>query len=452
MTISPPKAAGNLIDFCIFVDNLRLAELSSGWRHANPRGYESVPLCLFNSLFSMRFRPMFRPRRLGFTLVELLVVIAIIGVMVGLLLPAVQAAREAARRMSCGNNFKQIGLGIHNYHAAYDRMPKHGSGPKNVNRTDQWWNESTSVHEHLSALVGLLPFVEQQALWEQISNPFINNNPVVAGNASFPAFGYNPWKSVNDNIAGGRNYTPWYTEVAGFRCPSDPGVGLPAAGRTNYAVCYGDTITRMHNGVYSNDNQNVRDDASFRALSRGCFANFAQYRFRDVLDGLANTICMGEINTGLGDSDITTSAWSNGGIFDNPRACRDASLISTTRPRFWAGTSSSQSRGFSWAGCAPGYTQINTILPPNTENCVNTGNNWFPGTYSPSSRHQGGCHVLMADGAVKFVTDSIEAGNSAAGPVIAGGTGTRAPGSASPYGLWGSLGTRASKETITGDF
>ncbi len=132
--------------------------------------------------------------------------------MVGLLLPAVQAAREAARRMSCSNNFKQIGLGIHNYHAAYDRMPKQGSGPKAMNQTGQWWNETTFVHEHLSALVGLLPFVEQQAMWEQISNPFINSNPPVAGNASFPAF-VTTHEIVNDNLAGGRNYTPWYTEI-----------------------------------------------------------------------------------------------------------------------------------------------------------------------------------------------------------------------------------------------
>ena len=111
----------------------------------------------------------------AFTLVELLVVIAIIGILVGLLLPAVQAAREAARRMSCSNNFKQIGLAMHNYHAAYKQLPIQGTGPYgDVGRSPNFTgNEGTEVRRSTkrqgSGFIGLLPFMEQQAIWETMS-------------------------------------------------------------------------------------------------------------------------------------------------------------------------------------------------------------------------------------------------------------------------------------------
>lgn len=392
--------------------------------------------------------------RRGFTLVELLVVIAIIGVLVGLLLPAVQAAREAARRMSCSNNFKQIGLGIHNYHAAYNTMPKHGTGPKSENRTNAWYTESRFQHERLGMLVGILPFVEQQAMWERISNPLI------IGATSFPEYGPVPLLDLQNSTIYPVAYEPWFTELPTYRCPSDPGVGLPAAGRANYAVCYGDSTDAMERGPYTNVNQTTRDLERPRAAARGCFTIFMQYKFRDVLDGLANTICMSEINTDLGDGDITTLTHMSSTAGENPSSC--VPQISTTRPRFWADPSDfggynipEWGRGYCWAAAEPGMTQMNTILPPNREVCVRTGANVaWDGIWTASSRHQGGTHVLMADGAVKFITDSIEAGDSTHGVVYIAGPAAqnRQPGSPSPYGLWGALGTRASKEVIQGDF
>lgn len=402
----------------------------------------------------------------GFTLVELLVVIAIIGVLVGLLLPAVQAAREAARRMSCSNNFKQMGLGLHNYHSAFNQLPIHGTGPINEahralgGSAARWNKDPAHQYSRIGALVGLLPFMEQQAIWERVSNP------LVVGTTQFTEFGTVPYTEMQGTTtqftSDGVSYDPWFTEINTYRCPSDPGVGLPAGGRTNYGVCIGDSISLNLGAGMFNDSNLIRTDstsvANFRASDRGVFDVYDINRFRDILDGLSNTIAMGEMNTDLGDSHITTEVRGGGtNVQNRPDRCQPQ--IDPNRPQFWSTTVSHSftplaSRGACWAATAPGFTIVNTVLPPNREYCNDANQDFVSanGTLTVSSRHQGGAHVLMADGAVKFITDSIEAGNSSAADVRNGGTGASAPGSQSPYGLWGALGTRAAKEVIDQEF
>ncbi|TWU33668.1 hypothetical protein Q31b_57250 [Novipirellula aureliae] len=396
--------------------------------------------------------------RKGFTLVELLVVIAIIGVLVGLLLPAVQAAREAARRMSCSNNFKQIGLAVHNYHSAYNQLPIHGSGT--IDDAGKDWGHSvvSSNGLNLSAFVGLLPFMEQQALWEQISNPTLGR---VDGSTTDNPGGTIPWNAMGpcpDN----RDYIPWSVEIPGMRCPSDPGVGLPALGRTNYAVCLGDSANGTAALTGSRHHADLRQINDTRAsesgaADRGVFLLHDKMAFRGIADGLSNTIMMGEIATDLGDHDKRTIGVNHGtsqnNISANPLYCREE--IDDLRPGFWESGldfhAEIYGRGFQWAMSRTVQTGMRTILPPNTEMCTNKDHREV-NFGSAASRHQGGAHVLMGDGAVKFITDSIEAGNSSAGGVYVGGSGARSPGSKSPYGLWGALGTRASKEVIQEQF
>ncbi|WP_146402190.1 DUF1559 domain-containing protein [Planctomycetes bacterium CA13] len=410
--------------------------------------------------------------RSGFTLVELLVVIAIIGVLVGLLLPAVQAAREAARRMSCSNNFKQVGLSMHNYHAAFNQLPPSTGGTNGwsgVTRHDDGPSGSSgkpvgSDHDQNNAqlgyIVGLLPFFEQQSLWETISNP------LQVGSERWPAMGPSPERSTA--------YPAYRTEVPTLRCPSDSGKSRSGFGRINYAACIGDAVI-IPNWAYPN--------GIHRTAHRGVFKPFLGLGFRDILDGLSNTIAGGEIATSLDDRRLqgTIRAGMNSGdMYANPgSACfkNFSSVIDAERPayyhktqNYWDGSDVNKylfRRGNNWGSGAVGSSAFQTIAPPNSASCSGhrgnpRGNPWpnsgnsSNGVFSAGSYHNGGCHVLMADGAVKFITDSIDTGDNDGNTVgrsvdtnlsVFSPTGTE-----SPYGLWGSLGTRSAAEVIDEDF
>lgn len=310
--------------------------------------------------------------RSAFTLVELLVVIAIIGVLVGLLLPAVQAAREAARRMSCSNNFKQIGLALHNYHASYDKLPIQGTGTNSGDDKGTPGSTTTGGGDNgrrLSYLVGLTPFIEQQALWEQISNP--NRELVSGGNLTGGS-----WPPMGPSTTRQDEYVPWATELPAFRCPSDPGQGLPALGRTNYAACFGDNIYTHNITSPECDGDDHSGKAQMqRTCHRGVFVQRNQLGFRDILDGLANTIACGEILTDLGDRDARTemrvvggsSFGTPNGAYVDPSICDDE--IDQTRPRFWNNGSyvtmdADYRRGMRWADSGPCITGFFTTHAP----------------------------------------------------------------------------------------
>jgi prepilin-type N-terminal cleavage/methylation domain-containing protein len=350
-------------------------------------------------------RNLVRPlSRRGFTLIELLVVIAIIAVLIALLLPAVQQAREAARRTQCKNNLKQMGLALHNYHDTYRVFPpRQGGSGANAGSTS-----TNSFRGRLSAFVMLAPFYEQTALADMAQN----RSPQQA-----------PWN----------NFPEWNTTLAMLMCPSNGTGSTPPAGTargyTNYGFSCGDDTGITQNGTYPN--------GLTPRGSRGLFGVYQCYSFGDIPDGSSNTIAMAEKIRPQASGDLGMVSTAGG---TNPLTCRAQWNGSTLASPYTGDTSP----GYRWGDGAAYFAGVNMILPPNSASCfVAAADHWQPGYFTSSSKHTGGVQVLMGDGAVRFISENINAGDQSVVPLAYNVSG------ASPYGVWGALGTRAGREPVS---
>ena len=364
--------------------------------------------------------------RRAFTLVELLVVIAIVGVLVALLLPAVQAAREAARRSQCGNNLKQFGLALHNYHDIYKNFPPRRGGtgtPANANTARFDGN-----YDRVSAFIFLLPFLDQQGAWDIIvAGRTLSNGHVI------PPGGPAGWY-------GNAEWTPWANQLQVVLCPSDKPVLGGTQAKNSYAFSLGDSIggNVKIGGLTTHHN-------SATAFIRGIFGGSQRCKgFRDLTDGTSNTIAMSErvwgnnlgIVTATGQ-DIRTATVSNvPSILTNPGVC-----YAQVRGTQCIGVRIKARFGALWSDGQAERVGFTTVLPPNAPSCVNDANvnaDSTGGVLNPASYHNSGVMGLIADGSVRFISQSINCGNLAAGQVTGG---------PSPYGVWGALGSTDGRET-----
>lgn len=286
----------------------------------------------------------------GFTLIELLVVIAIIAILIALLLPAVQQAREAARRTQCKNNLKQLGLALHNYHDIHNTFPQGCAARYNG-------NDVVGNYESWGWTASILPLIEQA--------PLFNNLDVNKRTLS------EALSSVTTDDARNGLFPP----IAAYQCPSDTTGPRLQAGmvRNNFGGGVSGTPTSWrppttnYVGMIGLSQIRVPNDQTDRR-PRGMFYSSSKVRMRDITDGTSNTIMAGERQ-----KDAGAGSWIGNRNPDGQGAHGNDYVIGS------------------------GWTAIN-----------DDAGDIYNYRMGFSSKHEGGSQFVLADGAVRFISENIQ--------------------------------------------
>jgi len=295
----------------------------------------------------------------GFTLVELLVVIAIIGILIALLLPAVQSARESARRTQCANNLKQIGLALLNYETAQREFPPGGLHTAQGGYGHSWW-------------VRILPYIEQRAVYDKFDQESR----------------YTGW--VGGDAWGGNVYNRDLLRDVKFSFMFCPSSTLPEQVLTNADHNYGNIMSPTYTGCSgSKDHPTTFDKNPVQGVqgkvsSGGILIMHRSVRMAEIRDGTTNTLAV-----------VEQSDW-----------CQTASGVKADcRSDCW--------HGFPMGPGNDGWQRAfntTTVIHRMNEKSYNAFG--VAGNCGPNrpiqSIHSGGAQVLLGDGSVRFLQESIE--------------------------------------------